>query len=231
MSCGFLLSACARTALAIINPCSLIGGASFPDHPMSTDLVAYRSLFVAVPPVRPISAQEIILTKHATGPGNLVTIDFVVTDDAVPFPDYQATTDQGNGQQGAITGVLGPLEAGAYAVTTIWQRYAAGMGFVALGSCGLAVQQESTLQIFATPGTAPVVEFYDAGLDHYFMTRNIDEIRALDTGVFPGWIRTGQSFATYLPGQTNNSCLGWVDFTGGREADKTRISSPLIWPS
>jgi uncharacterized protein DUF5648 len=202
--CGLLLVAFARTALAIINPCSLIGGASFPDHPMPIDLVPYQSQFAAVPPVRPITAQEIVLTRQRTGPGNVITIEVIVTDDATPFPGYQAATDQRQLQEVVVPGVLGPLAAGSYVVTTIWRRYTAGTGFVGFGSCGLEVQHESSFQIFATPGTAPVVEFYHAGLDHYFMTRDIDEIRALDTGVFPGWIRTGQSFATYLPGQTNN---------------------------
>lgn len=43
---------------------------------------------------------------------------------------------------------------------------------------------------------APVaaVEFYHAGLDHYFVSANPDEIHGLDTGYFAGWTRTGHSF-------------------------------------
>ena len=56
---------------------------------------------------------------------------------------------------------------------------------------------------YLTPGTLPgadlavVVEFYNAGLQHYFMTMNPSEINDLDTGVHPGWERTGLRFLAY----------------------------------
>jgi len=46
-------------------------------------------------------------------------------------------------------------------------------------------------------GTVSVVEFYNAGLDHYFMSSNPSEINDLDTGVHPGWSRTGLRFNAY----------------------------------
>ena len=42
-----------------------------------------------------------------------------------------------------------------------------------------------------------VVEFYNAGRDHYFMSAAPSEITDLDTGVHPGWMRTGLSFKGY----------------------------------
>jgi uncharacterized protein (TIGR01370 family) len=43
-----------------------------------------------------------------------------------------------------------------------------------------------------------VVEFYNAGLDHYFVTWIPEEIAALDSGTaIKGWARTGKSFAAY----------------------------------
>jgi hypothetical protein len=42
------------------------------------------------------------------------------------------------------------------------------------------------------------VEFYHAALDHYFVTANAIEISDLDTGVHPGWTRTGQQFDVYV---------------------------------
>jgi hypothetical protein len=36
------------------------------------------------------------------------------------------------------------------------------------------------------------IEFYHAGLDHYFLTAHEAEIAALDSGVISGWSRTGQ---------------------------------------
>jgi hypothetical protein len=56
---------------------------------------------------------------------------------------------------------------------------------------------------YLTPGaanptkTAPVVEFYNAGLDDYFITANPAEISDLDNGVHPGWVRTGLRFLAY----------------------------------
>jgi hypothetical protein len=47
------------------------------------------------------------------------------------------------------------------------------------------------------PETVDVVEFYNAGLDHYFITAFPDEIAKLDNGTFVGWARTGQSFRAY----------------------------------
>ncbi len=41
------------------------------------------------------------------------------------------------------------------------------------------------------------VEFYHAFFGHYFVTIQEDEIAALDTGVFVGWARTGQTFNVF----------------------------------
>ncbi|HTR59168.1 MAG TPA: serine protease [Casimicrobiaceae bacterium] len=49
----------------------------------------------------------------------------------------------------------------------------------------------------ANPGKAVVVEFYHSGLDDYFMTASAIEIHDLDTGVHPGWVRTGLRFLVY----------------------------------
>ena len=56
---------------------------------------------------------------------------------------------------------------------------------------------------YLTPGTssgaseAVVVEYYNAGLQHYFMTASPAEIADLDSGVHPGWERTGLRFLAY----------------------------------
>lgn len=56
---------------------------------------------------------------------------------------------------------------------------------------------------YLTPGSATstdpvvVVEFYNATLMHYFMSANPGEINDLDTGVHPGWVRTGIRFLAY----------------------------------
>jgi hypothetical protein len=42
--------------------------------------------------------------------------------------------------------------------------------------------------------TLEAIEYYDASLDHYFVTSFPDEIAKLDAGDFVGWQRTGQHF-------------------------------------
>jgi len=48
-----------------------------------------------------------------------------------------------------------------------------------------------------------VVEYYHAGLDHYFMTADPSEIDALDTGALQGWARTGKAFVARSPDSTD----------------------------
>jgi hypothetical protein len=55
---------------------------------------------------------------------------------------------------------------------------------------------------YLTPGSNPAgtvaaVEFYNALLDHYFLSTDPSEINDLDTGVHPGWVRTGLRFNAY----------------------------------
>jgi hypothetical protein len=47
--------------------------------------------------------------------------------------------------------------------------------------------------------TVDAIEFYNASLDHYFVTVNPDEISKLDTGVLVGWQRTGLNFKVIDP--------------------------------
>jgi hypothetical protein len=43
-----------------------------------------------------------------------------------------------------------------------------------------------------------VVEYYNATLDHYFMTASQPDVDALDSGRIAGWQRTGQSFVAWI---------------------------------
>ena len=55
------------------------------------------------------------------------------------------------------------------------------------------------------PTLVNVVEFYNAALDHYFMTPVQQEINDLDTGVHKGWARTGMSFKARGLGSTGRT--------------------------
>ncbi len=51
----------------------------------------------------------------------------------------------------------------------------------------------------------PVIEFYHAGFDHYFITWVTEEIANLDSGKTSGWARTGKTFMTYTQAQPGTS--------------------------
>ncbi len=53
--------------------------------------------------------------------------------------------------------------------------------------------------------TSEVVEYYNASLDHYFITASPLEISVLDTGTIAGWTRTGYTFHTYLAAHAGSS--------------------------
>ena len=54
--------------------------------------------------------------------------------------------------------------------------------------------------------STPVVEFYHAAFDHYFITWMPDEIAKLDAGTqIRGWTRTGYSFKTYTTPEAGTS--------------------------
>ena len=90
---------------------------------------------------------------------------------------------------------------------------------------------------FASP-QAPAVEFYNASLDHYFLTHIDAEIAILDAGVtIKGWTRTGQSFNVFTaspsggspvcrfyipPGKGNSHFYG----RGAAECDATALANP-----
>jgi len=65
---------------------------------------------------------------------------------------------------------------------------------------------------WAQANLVEVIEFYNAGLDHYFISSLADDIQALDSGRFAGWVRTGLSFMAYgaaTPG-TNPVCRFYI---------------------
>lgn len=87
-------------------------------------------------------------------------------------------------------------------------------------------------------GSTDVVEYYNASLDHYFITWVQAEIDKLDAGtVIKGWTRTGRTFKTYTNAQAGTSpvCrfyippgLGDSHFfgRGTAECDATGIKNP-----
>lgn len=81
----------------------------------------------------------------------------------------------------------------------VW--YAPGVGMVRwMAGAEDAVLARMTMPTGPTPRVALAVEYYHAGLDHYFMTADPNEIIALDTGRMTGWQRTGMGFNVVAAG-------------------------------
>jgi 6-phosphogluconolactonase (cycloisomerase 2 family) len=88
--------------------------------------------------------------------------------------------------------------------------------------------------------SATVVEYYNAALDHYFITRAPDEAAILDQGIaIKGWKRTGKAFATWTAPRADTSpiCrfyippdLGNSHFfgRGAAECDATGANNPTF---
>ena len=67
----------------------------------------------------------------------------------------------------------------------------------------------------AAPPAVDVVEYYNAPLNHYFLTANADEAAALDRGaVGPNWVRTGLGFRAYAAGTTGGGAVDVCRFYG-----------------
>jgi len=67
----------------------------------------------------------------------------------------------------------------------------------------------------AAEPTASVIEYYNASLDHYFVTAYADEAAMLDAGVVvPGWKRTGVEFSAYATPLDNPNALAVCRFFG-----------------
>jgi hypothetical protein len=71
--------------------------------------------------------------------------------------------------------------------------------FVRLALCLLLVIASGIARA-ASGDLLNAIEYYNAGLDHYFVTAFPNEISLLDAGAFQGWQRTGLSFKVLDPG-------------------------------
>ena len=203
IACGVFLAALSPRVDAMTAYCTGFGTISFsPRHPSSADIInvqvqswIYSGLVVPGSAVRTLSRIQLL-------PDNSVSIDVIVTEHPERFPPvYTTVLVPLDDSYGAI----GPLPVGSYWVTASVLYGDAPDALAPIVFCPTSTTV--TLSVSSQRGPtalAPVIEYYDANLDHYFVTQIATEIAALDAGQFPGWIRTGQSFLAYLPGQSDN---------------------------
>ncbi len=95
----------------------------------------------------------------------------------------------------------------------------------------------------AAAGMIDAIEFYNASLDHYFVTAFADEISKLDSGATVGWQRTGQSFKVLEAGDTTPGASSVCRFYGvpaagldshfysasAVECDAVKLKFPTAW--
>jgi len=123
---------------------------------------------------------------------NVIGFDVYGSDSALP-PGISPQPPSDSPRQ-TVRAVVGPLTAGAYAVTTRVHMVKPD------GSIEDCYPANSPLNVTAAVGplkAIPAVEFYNAALDHYFITVNSGEIADLDNGVHVGWSRTGLAFNVF----------------------------------
>jgi hypothetical protein len=111
----------------------------------------------------------------------------------------QGTTEPGSSGAGLFT--LGPagyeLRGGLWAGDAACTNPSGSDYFSRLEVALPLVRQYLTPDNASPNGSVAAVEFYNAALDHYFMTASPLEINDLDTGRFIGWERTGFRFLVY----------------------------------
>jgi hypothetical protein len=134
-----------------------------------------------------------------------------------PQPTFTFRSPEGGGEDvsrdfritpvSALDGTLSPVPIN---LATSGNR----SGSIECYNCSFArfIIAGSLTQVFLPPPVAIVIvdEFYNTGLDHYFITANPAEKMDLDTGVHPGWMRTGQSFKAYAAGSSASGSINPV---------------------
>lgn len=167
-----------------------------PRHPSPTDTVNFG---VTLPkdPLGPAKPFKVWLAHSVTLAQNLdynINIEVYLADESISYPGAPAASPY---PYTPMMGAIAPLAVGRYtprAVVTVYNPVRRMFEEV----CPLI--NSPTFSVAAQPGpttSAPVVEFYNSNLDHYFITQVTTEIALLDAGT--AWKRTGQSFLMYTP--------------------------------
>ncbi|HEY2818646.1 MAG TPA: trypsin-like peptidase domain-containing protein [Casimicrobiaceae bacterium] len=158
------------------------------------------------------------LTKLSTG----TTSGYHTYSDGSTFIQMQwqlGVTEPGSSGAGLF--VLSPdgshyeLRGGLYAGSSSCSTPRGTDYFSRLDNAIPLLAQYLTPNVGTATGAIPVVEFYNASLNDYVVTANPGEINDLDTGIHPGWIRTGYRFlayagATSAPAGTSPVCRFYV---------------------
>jgi hypothetical protein len=200
-----LVVGASNLAFAAFEPpyCSGIVRTTFsPANPGASDLIAIWNAANWTPSWWTPATGFIVSLTTVDLDQSRVALDVIFTDDASKFPSYRLVDSYGD----SPFALVGPLAPGNYQVNASVRAADPVTGSIA-PVCPNAPTQTATLVVSTQPAptqTAPIIEFYNAVLDHYFMSQDAKEISDLDNGVHPGWTRTGYSILAYtLRGSDN----------------------------
>lgn len=180
------------------NTCDGFGATTFaPAHPIATDLIGVHVQSWQNPPA--VVPTTTTLSQVSVAPGPALFVDVIVTPHPGKYPGYRTI----GAPYDEAFGAVGPLPVGEHRVhTSIIHEDAEGSFTQPCGGPFLSTLKIGTERVHTV--RAPVVEYYNTRLDHYFMTQDANEIALLDAGAFRDWARTGEAFLAYLPGQSDN---------------------------
>jgi uncharacterized delta-60 repeat protein len=132
--------------------------------------------------------QSVTLTASVTGPSPSGTVQF--RDNALAISGCAAVPLGASSGSVAAACSTASLSLGSHVIIATYSGDAMNPG----GQSSLLVQ------IVDPPGSDVVVEYLYPPWNHFFITSLPAEIAALDGGAFPGWQRTGETFAVYPSG-------------------------------
>ena len=192
----FTALSCMEAAYAV-EPCSLVGNVSAsPRHPGRMDTVSFN---VSIPwfLVPPEAANQIV-ARATIDPVGRIDVEAILTPRPEDFGGWRRVSVAYRGD--SVFATVGPLAVGEYVVRTNVLLHDTQTGTIR-SVCPDAVPRTSAVTVGETAAPTqqlPVLEYYNATLDHYFITQNAGEIADLDSGVHPGWARNGEAFNVYV---------------------------------
>lgn len=148
-------------------------------------------------------------------PGNSIAYTTMQTGGLLPTLNFDSASGGtgGSNRQLRITPQT-PLDGSSANVAINLATPGGQSGGVECFNCGpFRVITAGSLSLTMLPPPIAIVEvdeFYNAALQHYFITADATEKHDLDTGVHPGWTRTGESFKAYVAGSSASGTINPV---------------------
>jgi hypothetical protein len=169
-----------------------------PANPSTSDTIkVYTLIFLGIGHTTPPGYSYMSRVTRAGDTQFL--IDVVLTGHPENFPDYDVVPLPLDSPVAS----LGKLPPGSYSVVSTL-RYGEPNPLSLPLLCGPIAEAWLVVQDAAGPTVKRlVVEYYNRTLDHYFITQDASEMADLDSGVHAGWVRTGQSFLAFSPGESD----------------------------